>query len=71
MATRELSKKENVTIRVEPELRDQAAALFKTLGMDLSTATGLFYRLALWYRGIPFKVKLNDEDEIISIDKGE
>ncbi|CCY82585.1 UNVERIFIED_ORG: hypothetical protein B5F06_07125 [Lacrimispora saccharolytica] len=71
MATRELSKKENVTIRVEPELRDQAAALFKTLGMDLSTATGLFYRQALRYRGIPFKVKLNDEDEIISIDKGE
>lgn len=71
MATRELSKKENVTIRVEPELRDQATALFKTLGMDLSTATGLFYRQALRYRGIPFKVKLNDEDETISIDKGE
>lgn len=27
--------KENVTIRMEPELRAQAVALFKSLGMDL------------------------------------
>ena len=30
--------KENMTIRMEPELKAQAAALFKSLGMDLSTA---------------------------------
>ena len=39
--------KGNMTIRMEPELKAQAAALFKTLGMDLSTATGIFYRQAL------------------------
>ena len=32
--------KGNMTIRMEPELKAQAAALFKSLGMDLSTATG-------------------------------
>ena len=31
--------KGNMTIRMEPELKAQAAALFKSLGMDLSTAT--------------------------------
>ena len=30
--------KGNMTIRMEPELKAQAAALFKSLGMDLSTA---------------------------------
>ena len=35
--------KENMTLRMEPELKAQAAALFKSLGMDLSTATGIFY----------------------------
>ena len=34
--------KGNMTIRMEPELKAQAAALFKSLGMDLSTATGIF-----------------------------
>lgn len=34
--------KENMTLRMEPELKAQAAALFKSLGMDLSTATRNF-----------------------------
>ena len=52
--------KENMTIRMEPELKAQAAALFKTLGMDLSTATGIFYRQALRCHGLPFKVKIDE-----------
>lgn len=39
-----MANKENVTLRVEPELKAKATALFKALGMDLSTATGIFYR---------------------------
>lgn len=51
--------KENMTIRMEPELKVQAAALFKALGMDLSTATGIFYRQALRCNGLPFEVRLD------------
>lgn len=54
--------KKNMTLRMEPELKTQAAALFKSLGMDLSTATGIFYRQALRYHGLPFEVRL-DVDE--------
>ena len=39
-----MANKSNLTLRMEPELKAQAAALFKALGMDLSTATGIFYR---------------------------
>ena len=56
--------KENMTIRMEPELKAQAAALFKSLGMDLSTATGIFYRQALRCRGLPFEVRLDEPNEI-------
>lgn len=59
-----MANKENLTIRMEPELKAQAAALFKNLGMDLSTATGIFYRQALRCQGLPFEVRLgipNDE----------
>lgn len=52
--------KGNMTIRMEPELKAQAAALFKSLGMDLSTATGIFYRQALRCHGLPFDVKIDE-----------
>lgn len=58
-----MANKENLTLRIEPELKKQAAALFKTLGMDLSTATGIFFRQALQYRGLPFEVRLDEPNE--------
>ena len=56
--------KENMTIRMEPELKAQAAALFKSLGMDLSTATGIFYRQALRCHGRPFEVKTDEPNAV-------
>ena len=52
-----------MTLRMEPELKAQAAALFKELGMDLSTATGIFYRQALRCQGLPFEVTLSEPNE--------
>lgn len=37
-----MATKGNMTLRIEPELKKQAADLFQALGMDLSTATGHF-----------------------------
>ena len=59
-----MANKENTTLRIEPELKKQAAALFRALGMDLSTATGIFYRQALQYRGLPFAVRLEEPNEV-------
>lgn len=56
--------KGNMTIRMEPELKAQAAALFKALGMDLSTATGIFYRQALRCNGLPFDVRIDEPNEV-------
>ncbi len=66
--------KKNMTIRIEPELKARVSELFKELGLDLSTATGIFYRQALRCNGFPFNVKLNEPNEgtyaaIDSIDK--
>ena len=59
-----MANKENMTLRIEADLRKQAAALFKALGMDLSTATGIFYRQALRYQGLPFEVRLDEPNEV-------
>lgn len=58
-----MANKENMTLRIEPELKEQAAKLFKALGLDLSTATGIFYRQALRYNGLPFDVRLGEPNE--------
>ena len=68
-----MANKENTTIRVEPELKKQAAALFKALGMDLSTATGIFYRQALRYQGLPFEVRMDEPnaETLAAFEEGE
>ena len=58
-----MANKGNMTLRIEPELKAQAAELFKSLGLDLSTATGIFYRQALRCRGVPFEVRLDPNEE--------
>ena len=56
--------KGNMTLRIEPELKAQASALFQALGMDLSTATGIFYRQALRCHGLPFEVRLDEPNAV-------
>ena len=63
--------KGNMTLRMEPELKAQAAALFKSLGMDLSTATGIFYRQALRCHGLPFEVKVDEPNAVTFLGKTE
>lgn len=58
-----MATKKNMTLRIEPELKRQAAELFQSLGMDLSTATGIFYRQALRYHGLPFEVRIDEPNE--------
>ena len=58
-----MANKGNMTLRIEPELKAQAAELFKSLGLDLSTATGIFYRQALRCRCLPFEVRLDPNEE--------
>lgn len=68
--------KTNMTLRIDPQLKNDASILFKELGLDLSTATGLFFRQALRCHGLPFQVRLEEPNEttyaaIEAADKGE
>ncbi|HAT02843.1 acyl-CoA--6-aminopenicillanic acid acyl transferase [Lachnospiraceae bacterium] len=56
--------KSNMTIRIDPELKKEASSLFKSLGLDLSTATGIFYRQALRCHGLPFDVKADEPNAV-------
>ena len=52
-----MANKENMTIRIDHDIKVRATKLFKSLGLDMSTATGIFYRQALQHHGLPFDVK--------------
>lgn len=44
-------------IRLDEELKNQAAELFEQLGMDIPTAVRIFFKRALVEKGLPFEVK--------------
>ena len=55
--------KGNLTLRMDSELKAQASEMFKALGLDLSAATGIFYRQDLRCHGLPFEVKIDEPNE--------
>ena len=47
----------NLNIRTDKDVKESAAILFESLGLDMSTAVNLFLRQALRVNGIPFEIK--------------
>ncbi len=52
-----MAKTANINIRIEPEIKAQAEALFSSFGISVSDAVNIFLRKALMDGGIPFAVK--------------
>ena len=51
-------------VRINPEIKKQANALFKSLGLDMSTAVNLFLFQCILRGGLPFPV----ENPIYNVD---
>ena len=49
----------NVTIRMDKELKSQADELFSALGLNMSTAMGVFCRQAVRLGKIPFELAVD------------
>lgn len=46
----------NVTVRMERQMRDDAASLFSELGVSTTQAINMFLKQAVREQGIPFEV---------------
>ena len=55
----------NVTVRMDRELKREAEALFKSLGMTLTTAFNVFARQAVRTQSIPFRI----DATVVGVDK--
>lgn len=47
----------NMSVRVDAEVKQQAANILSDLGLDLSTAVNVFLRQVIQQQGLPFSVK--------------
>ena len=45
-------------VRIDDELREQAAEVFRGLGLDMSSAVRLFFNRVVMEQGLPFPMKL-------------
>jgi DNA-damage-inducible protein J len=50
-------KTANLTIRIDPEIKQSAERLFKTFGITLTDAVNIFLHQSLMVGGLPFDVK--------------
>ena len=56
-----MSKKVNVTIRIDEEIKNQFDRLLDDLGIGFTAAVNLFIRKSLRTGGIPFHISIDDE----------
>lgn len=55
----------SMSIRMDRVVKEQAQQLFKSLGMDMTTAINIFLRQALIRKGLPFEVTAEGADSTL------
>ncbi len=62
-----MSKTERIRVRMKSELKQEAERIFSALGLTPTEATTLFYRQVVSCRGLPFGVKIPNEETLEAI----
>lgn len=53
---------------IDPDIKKEAEAILKELGLSVSNAYELFYRQVIINRGLPFELKVPDEKTMKAIE---
>ena len=62
-----MAKTAMIRARVEPELKQQAEKYFSALGLSTTEAITLFYRQVTVHRGLPFAVRIPNDETIAAM----
>ena len=54
-----MSEQTIIQVRVDQELKEQAADVFSNIGIDIPTAVRMFFKAAVRSQGLPFSTSLN------------
>ncbi len=52
-----------IQVRVDEELKNQAASVYEALGLDLSTAIRMFLKRSILVNGVPFQMTLPVQED--------
>jgi DNA-damage-inducible protein J len=64
-----MNKTEIVRARIEPDLKHDAEAILKVIGISSSQAISMFYKQIIFNQGLPFEVKApNEETQQVLLD---
>jgi DNA-damage-inducible protein J len=58
----------NLTLTVDDQVKREVDALYKSLGMNMSTAVNIFFRKSLQVGGIPFPVTAPQRGVVVKSD---
>ena len=53
----------NINIRIDSELKENAEALFSDLGLSMTAAITVFFKICVNSNGIPFELRRNNPDK--------
>ena len=65
-----MNKTATVTVRLDPQVKKNAEAVLKTLGLTTSQAVNLFFTQVSLNKGIPFDVHIPNEGTSKAIKSG-
>ncbi len=54
--------KETTSIKLDKEIKESAKKIFKELGLTMGEAVNIFLKQVTLHRGLPFEVKIPNED---------
>ena len=64
-----MARTETIRARVEPELKSEAEAILKEVGLSSSEAMRLFLHQVVSQRGLPFEVKIPNAETVAAIEE--
>jgi DNA-damage-inducible protein J len=59
-----MAKTAVIKARIEPELKEEVNSILKSLGLSASEAIHLFYSRVKALKGLPFEVKIPNEETL-------
>jgi DNA-damage-inducible protein J len=63
-----MARTETIRARVDPELKSEAEAILKEVGLSSSEAMRLFLHQVVSQRGLPFEVKIPNAETVAAIE---
>lgn len=61
-----MNKSSNLSIRIDPVLKDEAEKTLCDLGISLSNAINIFLKQVTLHKGLPFEIKIPEKKKHVT-----